>query len=83
MAGYRPIGEARGIPEGTTADLLMDDGKVVRATWKAVPGTLGNCPGNKDPKVAAGMVAWWPLKGKWRGREMIGLYEPLSFRAIS
>jgi len=78
MARWQPIGEARGIPEGTIADLLMDDGKVVRAEWKAVPGTLGNCPGNRNEKIKTAMVAWWPVQ-KWR-RAMIGLYEPKSFR---
>lgn len=80
MAKWQPIANARGIPEGTVADLLMDDGKTVRAEWKAVPGTLGNCPGSKVEKIPTAMTAWW-AKTKWR-REMIGLYEPLSFRVV-
>ncbi|ASW06289.1 hypothetical protein [Rhizobium sp. 11515TR] len=80
MAKWQHIREARGIAEGTTADLLMPNGKVVAAIWEARPGTLGNCPGNKGEKILTAMVAWWLIKGKWRGKEMIGLYEPLSFR---
>lgn len=83
MTGYRPIREAQDMPEGTVADLLMNDGKVVRATWCARAGTFGNCLGNKGERIPSAMVAWWPHKGKWRGRDMIGLYEPISFKVLT
>lgn len=82
MAKWQPIREARGVPEGTTADLLMDDGKVVRATWCAIAGTFGNCPGSRVEKIPSGLVAWWLDRGKWRGQEKLGLYQPLSFRVV-
>lgn len=81
MAKWQPIRNARGIEENTIADLLMDDGKVVRAQWRPEPGTLGNCPGNKGEKIHTAMVAWWPMS-KAR-HKMIGLYEPVSFRVVA
>lgn len=80
MARWQHIREAQGIEVGTVADLLMDNGKVVRAQWRAEPGTLGNCPGNKGEKIQTSMVAWWPMS-KTR-HKMIGLYEPVSFRVL-
>lgn len=44
-----------------------------------MPGTLGNCPGNKGEKIITAMVALWPVSGK----KMIGLYEPLSYRLVA
>lgn len=83
MAKWQHIRHAQDVCDGTVADLLMDDGKVVRATWKAVPGTLGNCSPDAE-KIPADLTAWWP-EGKYRGRENkgIGLYEPLSFRLVA
>lgn len=77
---WQPISEARHMPEGTTADLLLDTGKVVRATWKAVPGTLANCCRSRR-KIPTALVAWW-LEKPTKRMEKIGLYEPISFRVV-
>lgn len=69
----------RDLPEGTVADLLMDNGKVVRAVWEAVPGTLGNCPGSRE-RIPTMLTAWWP-RSKW-SKPYIGQYEPISCRVI-
>jgi hypothetical protein len=81
MAKWQHIREAQGLRLNTVADLLMDDGKIVRATWKTVPGTLGNCS-KKAEKIHCGLTAWWPDQ-PWRGQEKLGLYQPLSFRIVA
>lgn len=64
--------------DGLEADLLMRNGKVVRAVWRHEAGTLGNCRGNAGEKTPAKIAAWWPANGG----KMIGLYEPISFRVV-
>lgn len=80
MAKWQNIAAAQNIPEFTVADLLLSNGKTMRATWKAVPGTLGNCS-KKAEKIPTMITAWWPEKPR-NGRDYYGLYEPLSFRLV-
>lgn len=78
---WQPIREAQTIQDGAIADLLMDNGKVIRAQWRGEAGTLGNCPDNKGERPKTSIFAWWPISG--RRSKMIGLYEPVSFRVCS
>jgi hypothetical protein len=70
-ADFHPIETALDVEPDTIAELMLDDGTVVRATWRAAKAAE-DCP-------IIGALAWWPEDG----RGCLGLMAPFAWRPIN